>query len=116
MVRSLRARVQLWHGLTLFVMVAGLGAFLYVRIELATFQQVDADLEGSAQLLVALLKEVPTEDLAAGKFDLPELTSTRRVLLPPDRRRPPRDREPRPERQPPARHVDAAPYFIVWNA
>lgn len=113
MVRSLAWRIQIWHALTLTAVVVGLGLFVYFNIERATFRQVDTELQGSAQLLVAALRSLSTADFESGNFSPPPLLGMRRLVPPPDRPPPPRGHERRDPRPPGPRDE---PFFIVWSS
>jgi heavy metal sensor kinase len=66
MIKSLAWRIQLWHGLTLLAVVAGLGTFLYGRIQRTRYEQIDAELEGAGQVLVSVLHTMPRHELEDG--------------------------------------------------
>ena len=56
MFKSIRWNLQLWHGLLLLAVVCIFGGTLYVRLRLARYQSIDADLQANADLLLARLR------------------------------------------------------------
>lgn len=73
MIKSLRARLQLWYGLVLTAAVVGFAAILYSRAQATTYEQIDANLIAAAEYLDAALRTLPVP------------------LLEPPNSRPPRD-------------------------
>lgn len=63
MVRSLRWRIQLWYGLLLAIVLIGFVAFVYLRLRELEFRRIDAELEGAANSLVAVLRGLPPVEL-----------------------------------------------------
>ncbi len=59
MVRSLRARLQLWYGLVLTAAVVGFAVILYSRAEATMYEQIDANLIAAAEYLDAALRSLP---------------------------------------------------------
>ena len=114
MVRSIRARLQLWYALVLVAVVAGFAGLLYYRVQAARWDEVNARLEASALYLDAQLRRFPP----------PELD---RSLPPPRPGRGGPERPPNPPRPPlerllaeleppqaPGRNAGQE-YFAVWR-
>lgn len=116
MVNSLAWRIQLWHALIMLVVIAGLGTFLYLRIERSEFDRIDTELESTARQIVSTLRGLSQDEFVAGDFTLPPLVLGERRLLPPADRPPPPRRQgpPPPRRQGPPRAGDNLIY-IVWD-
>ncbi|MGE5611241.1 MAG: sensor histidine kinase [Bacillota bacterium] len=90
MFRSIRRTLQIWHALLLLLVVCIFGSTLYLRLRLARFQSINAELQGAAEVLAARVRPAPP---------------------PPPRRDPPPETLPVPVRgmpqEPPARHPEA---------
>lgn len=112
MVRSLAWRLQLWQGLMLLAVVAGLGTFVYLRLERTEMERIDTELESAAQVIAASFEPLTREAFERGDFEIPLLIAERRLLPPADRPLPPRDRPAPPPRP---RREAALPEYIVWN-
>jgi two-component system, OmpR family, sensor kinase len=89
MFRSIRGNLLGWQAVVLVAVVVGFGAALFLRVRYATFEQVDADLLGAAQVVAAKLQQ-------AGSAKQVEIPETYRQRFGADR-------------------ADA-PYLVVWNA
>lgn len=114
MVKSLAWRIQIWHALTMAIVVAVLSVTLYLRIERAEFDRIDTELEGGAQLMVASLRALSDEAFERGEFTVPQVLGDRLHLPPAGRPRPPRDRPPPPHKRRPRRDEDR-PAYIIWR-
>ena len=64
--RSIRWRLQLWHGLILVAVVTGMGWWVYRQASQAWFQEIDARLEASARYLEVTLRQFPPFELEPG--------------------------------------------------
>ncbi|QDV38430.1 sensor histidine kinase [Tautonia plasticadhaerens] len=64
--RSLRWRLQLWHGLILLLVVVGFGSALYAESRRARLGEVDAELLATARMLEGFLRERPGRFLRQG--------------------------------------------------
>jgi heavy metal sensor kinase len=59
MARSLRLRLQLWHALTLLLVIAGFGTGLYYHVRQAQLGSIDGELEAAARVLEGTLHGFP---------------------------------------------------------
>ena len=57
MFRSIRANLLGWQAVVLVAVIVGFGTALFLRVQYATFEQVDADLLGAAQVVAAKLQQ-----------------------------------------------------------
>ena len=57
--RSLRWRLQAWHALILFLVVAGFGTLLYLESRRAKLDEIDAELLAGARVLEGVLRATP---------------------------------------------------------
>ena len=68
MFKSIRWNLLGWQAVVLVAVVIGFGAALFLRVRYATFEQVDADLLGAAQVVAAKLQQTgPTR-----RIEIPE--------------------------------------------
>jgi heavy metal sensor kinase len=130
MARSLRVRLQIWHALTLLLVVAGFGSGLYYQVRQARLGDIDAELHAAARVLEGALRGFPPHVLDGNEEPLhpPHPRRGRSPLDPP----PPRGRFPGPPltREELSRRLvlpmalrhryeenpDDAPYFAIWLA
>jgi heavy metal sensor kinase len=125
MARSLRLRLQLWHSLTLLLVVAGFGSLLYYQVRQAQLVNIDAELQAVARVLEGSLRGFPPHVLE-GKNDPPP-PPKRPLRKPP----PPEHDTGDPRRRdhlltrlalpPSIRHrheenPEEVPYFAIWLA
>src|SRR5687768_1174198 len=68
MIRSLRFRILAWYVLSLLLTVGCFGGFLYWRMREAKISEMDLELRGAGQTLVAALNAFPEWDF---KWDKP---------------------------------------------
>jgi heavy metal sensor kinase len=118
MARSLRRRLQVWHALTLLVVVAGFGSVLYYQVWETTLGTIDAELQAGARVLEGSLRGFPPHLLEDGKGPPPPKKKQGKGPPPPgaddfhlrwlDLPAPFRHRH---EDQP-----DEMPYFVIWRA
>ena len=76
MIKSIRARLQLWYAIVLIAVVSSFAGILYYRARATAFREIDAQLEASAQYLDAGLRRFPPNELDgkrpdSGSFDRP---------------------------------------------
>lgn len=101
MVKSIRWRIQIWHGLILLLVLVSFGSLLVARLYRAKAREVDTELAGAAQLFVSILKSMPAHLLDNSLPGPPARSSAGAdeadADLPPFDR-PPRGDRPRPPR------------------
>ena len=68
MFRSIRWNLLGWQAVILLAVVVGFGTTLFLRVRYATLEQVDADLLGAAQVVVAKLQQTGS----AKQLEIPE--------------------------------------------
>jgi heavy metal sensor kinase len=125
MASSLRWRLQVWHGLTLLVVVAGFGSALYFRIRQARLGEIDGELQAAARVLEGTLRAFPPHVLD-GLDGFDRFDGRDGPPPPPFPDRPPPGRPPRPPERLEHRlalpegfrrrhdRPGEAPYFAVW--
>lgn len=89
MFRSIRWNLIAWQAVVLGTVVAGFGATLFFRVRYATLEQVDADLLGAAEVVVARLQQAGP----VGPLEIPDAYKHRFGEAPAD-----------------------APYLVVYDA
>lgn len=89
MFRSIRWDLLAWQAVILLAVVGGFGATLFLQVRYATFERVDADLLGAAQVVAAQLQETGS----AQSVEIPAAYRQRFGLAAAD-----------------------APYLVVWDA
>src|ERR1700677_1324790 len=94
MARSLRWRLQVWHALTLLVVVSSFASVLYYQIRQARLDEIDAELHAAARVLEGTLRAFPPHILDDTEGPPPPPPPPR---TPPPGRRPPPDWGERPE-------------------
>ena len=62
-VSSLRWRLQVWHGVILFLAIAGFGVVLHASVRHSRMMEIDAELAAAARVLEGGLRGVPREFL-----------------------------------------------------
>lgn len=90
MIKSLRWRLQIWHGLVLTIVLASFGAVVYNLHWQTRMQQIDADIDRKAEVLLTQLRrllQIPPR--GPGRFPPPFREGDN--PLRPEPRRPPRD-------------------------
>jgi two-component system, OmpR family, sensor kinase len=88
MFRSIRWNLLCWQAVVLVAVVIGFGAVLFFCVQYATFEQVDADLLGAAQVVAAKMHH--TESLK--QVEIPEAYRHRF-----------------------GKNLADAPYLVIWN-
>jgi len=94
MVKSIRARLQIWYAIVLVVVIGGFAGVLYYQVRKDRLQRIDARLEAAVRYLEATVRSLPPHELNAGP---PPPGDGPAPLERPPFRRPP----PPPERRPP---------------
>jgi two-component system, OmpR family, sensor kinase len=89
MFRSIRGNLLGWQALVLVAVVVGFGTALFLRVRYATFEQVDADLLGAAQVVATKLQQTGPNR----QIEIPEAYRHRFGT-----------------------DLADAPYLVVWNA
>ncbi len=101
MVRSIRARLQIWYAIVLVVVIGGFAGVLYYQVRTDRLRRIDARLEAAVRYLEATVRSLPPHELIDGPPPAgdgpppPERPPFRRPGPPPGRRPQPDDR---PER------------------
>ena len=101
MVRSIRARLQIWYAMVLVVVIGGFAGVLYYQVRTDRLQRIDARLEAAVRYLEATVRSLPPHELIDGPPSAgdgpppPERPPFRRLAPSPGRRPQPDDR---PER------------------
>ncbi len=57
--RSLRVRLQIWHAIILFCVVASFGSLLYRQVVVSRWDEVDAGLLAAGRVLEGAMRDVP---------------------------------------------------------
>lgn len=133
MLRSLRWRLQAWHALILFAVVAGFGLVLYWTMRSARLEEIDGQLLAAARVLEGTLRHLPRHILEEGLDGVPAKQEAEDG--PPDDVKPPLGKPPKGKKKdflkpPPREHIERSltlannpdgafpagvprPYFII---